>query len=274
MVVEYNGTDYHGFQFQNDTPTIQAELEGAIHKLTNERVRVKGAGRTDAGVHAIGQVVAFDTETNLSTEKLTNGLNHYLPEDIAVRQVHKASDDFDPRRDAHSRRYRYTILNKQVRAPLSRRTSLLVEETLDVEAMAKSARLLEGIHDFAGFGGPLENEEASTVREIYSATAWKDTQGEKVYFEVEGSAFLPHQVRRMTGALIDVGKGRMTEQNIRQILDRVVGGPVANTVPPQGLCLMEVAYRGFPPRDGEQYDDATKTIHSEGVRSRTPVARP
>ena len=246
MVVEYDGTCYHGFQYQDKVPTIQGELEKAVSKLTKEIVKIKGAGRTDTGVHAKGQVVVFDTQSTFSTNKITEGLNHYLPEDIAIQSAFRTVDDFDPRRDAHSRRYRYTIINQQTRAPLSRRMAHRVSGLLCVEAMSEAAKVMEGVHDFEAFGGSSCKEAASTVRRVYLATVWKEKQGDEVYFEIEANAFLTYQVRRMMGALVDVGLGRLTENDIGRMLERRSNKVVANTLPPQGLCLMEVTYDKFP----------------------------
>ncbi|MBM3945181.1 MAG: tRNA pseudouridine(38-40) synthase TruA [SAR202 cluster bacterium] len=263
LVVEYDGTEYHGFQYQENAPSIQAELESAIEKLTKEKVRIKGAGRTDTGVHATGQVIAFDTNSTLPIGTLVSGLNHYLPEDIAIRGAYGAPEGFDPRRDALSRRYRYTIHNTATRSPMSRRTALLIDEPLDVAAMDGAARRFEGVHDFARFAGSLEDGEASTVRRIDSASVWKE--GDTVYFEVTGNAFLPHQVRRMAGALVDVGKGRLTGTDIGEMLEGTAGNVVANTLPPQGLCLMEVTYEDFPPKNGEGYDTTSKVVQNTGI---------
>ena len=247
MVVEYDGTCYHGFQYQDKVPTIQDELERSVSNLTKETVKIKGAGRTDTGVHAKGQVVVFDTQSTLSTNKITEGLNHYLPKDIAIQSAFRTGDEFDPRRDAHSRRYRYTIINKEARAPLSRRMAHRVSGSLSVEAMSKAAKVMEGIHDFEAFGGSSRNKAESTVRRVYSAAVWQEKQGDEVYFEVEANAFLTYQVRRMAGALVDVGLGRLTENDIGRMLQGTSGKIVANTLPPQGLCLIEVTYDNFPP---------------------------
>ena len=240
LVVEYDGADYHGFQYQANARSIQEELEKAIHRFTGERVRVNGAGRTDAGVHAAGQVVAFDTSSEHPAEVFLRALNHYLPCDVAVRKVLSVPDSFDPRRMATSRRYSFTIDNGPVRSPLTRRTSYHVATPLDVGRMRRAARHFEGRHDFARFAGKPDRAEASTVREIAGFTVRRN--GRMVTLEVEGNAFLPHQVRRMAGALVDVGHGRLTPEQVKGMLDGDEEEAVAVSLPPQGLCLLGVGY--------------------------------
>ena len=248
LTVEYDGTDYHGFQYQTNAPSIQEQLEKAVTSLTGERLRIRGAGRTDAGVHARGQVVAFDTDSTHSPETFVRALNSYLPDDIAVRAAHCVHETFDPRRDALSRRYRYTIVNSATPSPLTRSTACRIGEALDVDKMRKAAELFLGEHDFARFSGPLEDKGASTTRRVCDVLV--SQEGEIVSIDVEGSAFLPHQVRRMTGALVDVGKGDLSLDELKSMVDGGPSGAIAHTLPPQGLCLMEVTYQDFPPKVG------------------------
>ncbi len=252
LIVEYEGTDFHGFQYQSNVPSIQEELEKAIERVTGERVRIAGAGRTDAGVHAEGQVVAFDTVSTHSPETFVRALNFYLPDAIAVKAAYRVARGFDPRRDALSRRYRFTVLNSSVPAPLMRRTAVRITEPLDVRRMRGAARLLVGERDFKNFAGPLAEECSSTVRHIYQASVRK--VGDVVTFDFEGSAFLPHQVRRMVGALVDVGRGKLLLSDFRTCISGEAGDIVAHSLPPHGLCLMGVTYSDFPPNNGETYD--------------------
>ncbi|MDP6301149.1 MAG: tRNA pseudouridine(38-40) synthase TruA [SAR202 cluster bacterium] len=249
LIIEYDGTAYRGFQFQQNGPSIQEQLEKSITALTGEKVRIKAAGRTDAGVHALGQVVAFDTAATHAPDTVLRAVNHRLPDDIAVRAAYRVDDRFDPRRHALSRIYRYTILTGTAPAPLRRRTSTLIRDDLDVALMDEGAKMLIGVHDFARFGGPLEPEGASTVREVFSSgmAAIDDT----IVFNVEGNAFLPHQVRRMIGALVDVGRGAMAIENLGQMIDGKETGATSRSLPPQGLCLIKVTYAEFPPKVGE-----------------------
>ena len=246
MIVEYDGKGYSGFQYQKNAPSIQQQIEKAIESLTARTVRIKAAGRTDAGVHALGQVVAFDTDTDYPPLTFLNALNARLPQDIAIREAHRAGPDFDPRRDAISRLYRYTLLVSKVRSPLWRRSSHRVSPPPDLDLMRGAASLMVGTHDFANFGGPLEDPEASTVRRIYGIDL--KAGGAFIQVEIEGNAFLPRQVRRMVGALTDVGAGRLKLEDIRKQISRAEDAPVARSLPPQGLCLVRVKYADFPPR--------------------------
>ena len=253
LIVEYEGTRFHGFQYQTNASSIQEELERAIERFTGEKTRVRGAGRTDAGVHAKGQVVAFDTDTARETVAWTRGLNSYLPHDIAVGAAFRVPEDFDPRRQAISRRYKYRILNRSAPSPLLRRTTHQVTEPLDVEAMHQAARLLLGQHDFARFCGPVEAGAGGTVREIYEASV--DRVSDIVTLNLVGNAFLPHQVRRMAGALVDLGRRRLSKGEFQRMIDAEENVRIAHSLPAQGLCLMEVRYTDFPPKAGETDDD-------------------
>ena len=245
LIVEYDGAGYHGFQLQPNAPTVQGELEEAIHKLTGERVRVKAAGRTDAGVHAAGQVVAFETSSRLPPNTFVDALNHHLPPDVAVSEAHRVAPDFDPRRGALVRFYRYTVLNRRTRSPLLRRRACLIGQPLDTDRMREVAALLVGEHDFARFAGPLPDWRASTVRRVYEAEVRQEQR--LITFDVSANAFLPHQVRRMAGALVEVGRGKLALEGFRELLDgkRGIGG--APSLPPHGLCLIRVEYADFPP---------------------------
>ena len=250
LTVEYEGTSYHGFQYQVNAPTIQEELEKAIARFTGHHARVRGAGRTDAGVHALGQVVAFDTQSDHEPGVFVRALNHYLPEDIAVKAAYKVAANFDPRRAALSRTYRYTMLNSQVPSPLIRRTAKLVPQDLDVQKMDKAASLLVGQHDFARFSGPLDDRSASTVRQVKEASVVRE--GELVLFEVKASSFLPRQVRRMAGALLDVGRNRLKMDEFKQMIEGGGDGRTrAHSLPASALCLINVEYAGFPPQTGD-----------------------
>ncbi|MFP6568353.1 MAG: tRNA pseudouridine(38-40) synthase TruA [Dehalococcoidia bacterium] len=250
LIIEYEGTDYHGFQYQENAASIQEQIEKSIHALTGESLRVKAAGRTDAGVHALGQVVAFDTESKQPPETFLNAMNFHLPDDIVVKAAYRTGPAFDPRRHAISRRYRYTLVNSVTRSPTRRLTTSRIRENLETDLMSRGAILMEGIHDFARFAGPLERRGASTVREIFSASV--EENKDEVIFEVEGSAFLPHQVRRMAGALVDLGRGFLSIEQLNQMIEGVGNGVASRSLPPRGLCLLEVKYANFPPKVGEK----------------------
>ncbi len=253
LIVEYEGTGYSGLQYQANAPSIQEELEKAIERLTGENVRITASGRTDAGVHARGQVVSFLTESRHPPYTFLRALNHYLPEQIAVCAAYRVGDGFNPRRDALSRVYAYTLYVSAVRAPLVRRTTYRVGGPLDADRMRRGAELFEGEHDFAQFAGPLQEPGASTVRRIIG-TAVRSC-GNMVMIEIEGNAFLPHMVRRMAGALVDIGLGKMSMEDLEAMIDRRPGAQISRALPARGLSLERVRYAGFPPEDGEQHGD-------------------
>ena len=240
LVLEYDGTDFNGSQVQADAPSIQHALEAAIKQLTGERPRVAFAGRTDAGVHARGQVGAFDTSSSLETSVFVSGLNAHLPDQIAVRSACEVNADFDPRRHAVSRTYRYTIHNEPARSPLARLRAWHVREPLDTRAMEEAASLLVGEHDFASF---TRDEGIPTVRCIRRCNV--SNEPPNVFVEMEANGFLRNQVRRTVGALVRVGNGTLGLDGFQRLLDApelASAGPVA---PPQGLCLEGVVYPGL-----------------------------
>ena len=237
-VVAYDGTDYGGFQRQTNAPTVQAALEAALAQVTQETAALLAAGRTDAGVHAAGQVIAFDTAWRHGLGDLRRALNAVLPADIAVQDVEEAAPGFHPRYDARSRRYRYTVYNAPARCPLTRRHSMYVSAALDVAAMQRAPRSLVGEHDFATFGRAPQG--VCTVRRVLAA----EWGGEPPWltFDIEANAFLYRMVRSLVGTLLQVGRGAMSVEEFGAVLaacDRSQAGP---TAPPHGLCLMEVRY--------------------------------
>ena len=239
LVLEYDGRRYGGSQYQKNAPSIQGELEAALNKLTGENLRTAFAGRTDAGVHARGQVASFVTGSRHAREAFIRGLNHWLPADIAVQRAVEVPLDFDVRRRARSREYRYLVLNSGVPSPLLQAYTWYVKERLDVEAMREAALLLVGRHDFASFAGPVAGSSERTLRRC-------DVKGEgrllAVYMEAD--AFLPHQVRRTVGALVGVGRGRQSAADLAALLREPRPAAVGPAAPPQGLCLMKVNYPG------------------------------
>ncbi len=239
-IIEYNGTCYHGFQLQVSLPTIQGEMEKALWKLTGEKTRVITASRTDAGVHAKGQVISFRTRSSLSPQTFVKGLNHYLPRDIAVRSAYRAENSFDVRRSALSREYNYYILNSLTRSPMRQGFTYHVANHLDIEAMNRACQALIGEHDFTSFatctGARIEN----TVRSVHRAEMARD--GELVVFNMVANSFLPHQVRNTVGALIRVGLGKMSVGEFYGIIEKKRIGLAGPSVPACGLCLIRVNY--------------------------------
>lgn len=237
-IVAYDGTDYSGFQRQANAPTIQAALETALAQVTQETIAVLAAGRTDAGVHATGQVIAFDTAWRHSLGDLRRAMNALLPADVAVLEVEEVAPGFHPRYDARSRRYEYRVYNGAVRCPVCRRYSLHVAAPLEVPAMQRASQALAGEHDFATFGQPPEGQV--TVRRVLSA-GWGG-EAPRLTFEMEANAFLYRMVRSVVGTLLQVGRGEMSEEEFVSVLasrDRGRSGP---TAPPQGLFLVQVRY--------------------------------
>ncbi len=240
LIVEYDGTGYHGFQLQANVPTIQGEMEKALWKLTQERIRVITASRTDAGVRAKGQVVSFRTKSSLPLQTFIKGLNYYLPEDIAVKAAYRVSESFNVRRSALSREYNYYILNSLTRSPIRRGFSYLVAGQLNIEAMNEACQALIGEHDFASFASCLGIEIKNTLRTVYRAEIQKS--GEVVTFNILANSFLPHQVRNTIGALIRVGLGKMTIDEFRSIIEAKKVSLAGPTAPAHGLCLMRINY--------------------------------
>jgi len=240
LLLEYDGTAYCGSQYQETGPSIQGELESAINNLTAEDVRAAFAGRTDAGVHAIGQVAAFDTGSAIALESIVSGLNHFLPQDIAVKRAADVGPEFDPRRDAKNRVYAYRIDNRPLRSPLLRNRVWHVDRPLDVPAMQRAARRLEGEHDFAAFAAPFDGRTERTLRccEIMGSC-------EQLTLRMEAPAFLPHQVRRTVGPIVEVGLGRMTEETLVELLDAAKPSTAGPAAPPCGLYLAHIEYDGL-----------------------------
>jgi tRNA pseudouridine38-40 synthase len=232
--VEYDGTDFAGFQLQPDARTVQGELEAALARLSGgERQAVDGAGRTDAGVHATGQVIGFTYPGRLTARELERAINGLLPPDIAIREVRRAPYGFHPRYAARYREYRYTVWNGP-RSPLRERTALGVRVPLDIAAMARAGSVLEGRHDFGAFGGA----DRQPVRTVYAVRVRRE--GRLVTIDVRADSFLRGQVRRMVAALLEVGLGKMDAADVQAAL--AAGTPALDgaAAPAKGLCLRRV----------------------------------
>lgn len=237
--MEYDGTRYHGFQWQLGVPTVQDELERAIRRLCEKSSRVIAASRTDAGVHAKGQVVSFWTESSLDTITWVKALNYYLPKDIAVKAAYRAGADFSVRRDALSREYRYYILSSETPSPFSRRFALFMPQMLDLDIMNEACQLILGEHDFISFASSIEGKK-STVRHVYGAGIEK--KGDFIVFRMVADSFLPHQVRSTLGLLIRLGLGKLRIKDFHDIMEAKTLGLAGPLVPPQGLWLMKIRY--------------------------------
>ena len=239
LIVEYDGGRYYGFQWQPAGPTIQAELENAINRLTGEQRRVIAASRTDAGVHARCQVVSFWTASQLPPMVMVKALNHYLPDDIAVNKAYDVEETFDVRRQAASREYEYSIVNCAIRSPLDRDRKYLVVNELNIDMMNKACDVLRGQRDFASFCAAFFNGK-STVRTVNEAKV--NREGIDVVFTINANSFLPHQVRNTIGLLIRVGLGKIGIEEFVQIMDAKKLGLAGPTAPAYALCLTKINY--------------------------------
>jgi tRNA pseudouridine38-40 synthase len=240
LTLAYDGNRYVGWQVQPNGPSVQAEVEKALATLHKEPRRVVAAGRTDAGVHARGQVASFREERPLPLSAYVKGMNALLPDDVAVRAASLEPDGFDARRSARGKRYRYVIENLETRAPLTRLQAWQLFGALDAAAMRAAARHLLGRHDFAAFqAADCASEHA--VREVRRLEVAGDGGG-RIEVTAEATAFVKHMVRNIVGTLVEVGQGRRDAGSIPSLLasrDRKAAG---RTAPPQGLCLEEVFY--------------------------------
>ena len=239
MVLEYDGTNYCGFQMQKNGITIQSVLEKSFAKILGKRVPIIASGRTDSGVHAVGHVFNIKAEFPMDDGRLLMGINSILPNDIAVKSVKTVDKQFHARRDALWKKYRYSIINSKVPSPLQVRTSWRVPVPLDLKSMQKAAARLSGKHDFRSFMGKRSSVK-TTVRNIISLTVKKT--GERIVVDVVANGFLKYMVRIIVGTLVEVGKGNLSPAAVTKILratDRNLAGP---TAPPNGLCLIEVGY--------------------------------
>ncbi len=244
LTLAYDGTDFHGWQTQPGQPTIQGALADVLHKITQERIQIHAAGRTDAGVHARGQVSNFKARSELTAEEYQRAFNALLPATIRVVAAEEVGPDFHARWNALSKTYAYRIYRGRVVPPFEWRFVLHYPFPLDEAAMMNAARRFEGEHDFTSFaassGSEEEDKDRTTVRVIYSAEVSR--VGEELIFQVRGKSFLRYMVRKMAGTLIEVGKGKLKPEELTalyEIRDRSKSGM---TMSPQGLCLVRVEY--------------------------------
>jgi tRNA pseudouridine38-40 synthase len=247
ITIAYDGTDFHGWQIQSsDKPTIQGEISSVLGRLTQENVAVNGAGRTDAGVHALGQVASFRTQSGLSAGEFQRALNALLPPTIRIMAAEEVGPDFHARWSSVGKIYRYRLYRGKVVPPAVWRYVLHYPFPLDEDAMRIAASRYVGPHDFAAFaastGSEDDDKERSTVREIYASELIRSDDGEELVYTVRGRSFMRFMVRKMVGTLLDVGRGKLVPDDILrlyQLRDRSKSGP---TVPPQGLCMVQVMH--------------------------------
>ena len=243
LLVEYDGTRYHGFQAQRNQPTVQEELEKAIFAFSQQRVRVLGASRTDAGAHAKGQVVELRSGKGFPLRAWVKGLNSHLPHDVVVKAAAVVDKDFRLRGGAVARWYRYALWNRQAASPFWGRYTCHVAQSLDLERMRVVGKLLEGEHDFATF---CSGSRVSTVRQVHRVEV--SQREERILVDVVGKSFLPHQVRSMAATLLWAGLGRISAQGYEQLTALKEKGMAGGVLPAKGLCLMRVDYGNREPR--------------------------
>ncbi len=240
LVIEYDGTNYHGWQVQPNGLTIQEVLQEKIAVMTRHPVHLAASGRTDAGVHAWGQVANFLTATSIPLEGLLHGLNSLLPPDIVIQTVEEAPLEFRAQFSAKRKTYRYQILNSKVPSAIYRRYSWYVRSPLALPAMQKACQGLLGRKDFSSFQG-AHADTLHPVREIFKAE-WARESPSLLAFMIEGEGFLKHMVRNLIGTLVAVGKGKMSGEEFNRILEARDRRQAGVTAPPQGLFLVKVEY--------------------------------
>ncbi len=239
LQIEYDGTNYCGWQVQSNGISVQQKLEEALFAALGKRTALHGSGRTDAGVHALCQVAHFDAQTNIPADKFPFVLNVLLPPDIRVRESFEAEGDFHARFSAKGKHYRYVIHNFPKKSALNRLYCMHVPVLLDLEKMQEAAKHIEGEHDFSAFCA-ANTDIKGTVRTVYSVEVEK--QGEYIHIDVCGSGFLYNMVRIIAGTLIAVGKGKMQPEQVKRIIDSKDRNIAGATAQPQGLFLVEVYY--------------------------------
>jgi tRNA pseudouridine38-40 synthase len=265
LTIAYDGSDFHGWQLQPGLPTIQGALHDAIRQITQEPITIHGASRTDAGVHALGQVAHFKAHSSLDAQEIQRGMNALLPPTIRIVAAQEVGQDFHARWLAQGKTYRYRIYRGEVLPPFDHRRAFHYPWPLDVAAMSVAARAFEGQHDFSSFAASTGSEEDDKDRDmqrlIHSSEIVRDHEREpgrdELAYVVRGRSFLRYMVRKIVGTLIEVGKGRLAPTDIPEIFaarDRSRSGP---TVPPEGLYLVAL-----------EYPDPTDSLAKHAMRSR------
>lgn len=240
IIIEYDGTDYHGWQCQANLPTVQKTIEDAIRQITKEKAKITGSGRTDSGVHAMGQVASFFTETQMDSETLRKALNSTLPRDISIIKAQEVPDSFHAQFSSRSKVYEYRIFNRPHPPALQRNRVWHIPEKLDTGKMKEAAAYLEGTHNFSVFA-TADITVKSTVRTVKRVHVKKTREG-TILIEIEADGFLKRMVRMITGTLVQTGRGKLTPEGFGQILADGKRTKDVFTAPPQGLFLKKVIY--------------------------------
>jgi len=263
LVIEYDGTEYHGWQLQPEMRTIQGEIESRLSMITKTKVPIVGAGRTDAGVHALGQTANFLTESKMTPDEFKVALNSVLPEDIVIKNAQEVDEDFNSRYTAIGRTYRYTILNDTTPSAFLRNYAYMFPRPIDIDSMAEACKSLLGTHDFSSFASTgdavksyirivenarIEIKETSESDNIFCEHPSEQSdsifceQHRLIHFQIQANAFLRCMVRAIIGTLLEIGKGKIPADRMWEVInakDRSAAGPC---LPARGLCLMKVDY--------------------------------
>ncbi|NLL06588.1 MAG: tRNA pseudouridine(38-40) synthase TruA [Clostridiaceae bacterium] len=239
LTIEYDGTNYHGWQVQSNAKTVQGTVERAIRGLTGEEITITGSSRTDQGVHAYGQVANFLTQSNIPQDRFSYALNRMLPDDIVIKKSEEVSLDFHARHCSKGKKYRYLIYNSSFPSAIFRNRAYHVSHQLDFEEMQKSIGYFLGTHDFSAFRSTGSSVKTS-VRTIFDVKLTKSE--DNIWFEVSGDGFLYNMVRIIVGTIVDVGMGRIKSKEIPSIIESLERKRAGRTAPPQGLYLVEVYY--------------------------------
>jgi len=240
LIIEYDGSGFHGWQRQKKDRTVQETIEKALAIMTREKVTVIGSGRTDAGVHALGQVACFKTRSRLDARVFLTGLNSLLPGDVVVHACDPMPDVFHARFDVASKRYRYHILNRPIAPAIGRQFVWHIRKPLDTAAMTQAAMIMLGTHDFKAFEGKGSPRDHS-IRTVTDSTI-KATGDGNLTYDIQANGFLRFMVRNIVGTLVEVGLGKIDSQKVRKILQSKDRSRAGATAPPQGLFLMDVTY--------------------------------
>jgi len=240
LTIEYDGTDYHGWQIQASEITIQETIETALSAMTREKIRLAGSGRTDAGVHALGQTANFKTASRIPADAFFAGLNSLLPADIVITACEAVDDDFHARFSAKIKTYQYRIFNCRVPIAVGRKYAWHIRKKLDVSAMQQAAEHIIGTHDFKSFEG-TGSPRAHTIRTVMNAEFSEKDNGYLI-FEITANGFLRYMVRNLVGTLVDVGLLKTTQEEFRQILEAKNRDLAGATAPPHGLFLVKVSH--------------------------------
>ena len=240
LVIEYDGTNYHGWQIQPNAASIQETIEDRLRTILQENIRITASGRTDAGVHALAQVAHFHSESHLNVKNIQRGLNSLLPPDISIKEICDVDHDFHARYSAKSKVYRYIILNQQFPSPLYRNFSWFIHSNLDIELMNKAFQSLKGRHDFSSFKASGCNSH-HPVREAYNVSI-KESPNRLICLDIEANAFLKQMVRNIVGTIVDVGQGKISLEEFVEILHAKDRKRAGITAPAKGLFLLKVRY--------------------------------